>query len=1094
MMGLVRLALRRPYTSAIIAFVVMLSGAMSLTRMIVDIFPIIDIPVVLVAWNYNGLPPEEMERRVVLVAERSYSQSVDGIERIESQSIAGTGIIKIYFAPGASIGSALSQINAVNNQALRVMPPGMTPPILVPFNASSVGVVQMTTSSKTMPEQEIVDYTNNFIRLKLYTIPGIALTAPYGGKSRQIIVDIDPNRMAAKGVSPNDVVAALQASNVIVPAGVARMGEREYNVTINSSPSAVDQFSNLPLAVRNGVTVTLGDVAKVGDSFANQTNMVHVNGERASYVTILRHSDASTLVVVDALRSTLPEIKAAAPPGLELGLDFDQSVFVRSAIENVVREAIVSSILVSLMILVFLGSWRNMVIVSASIPLSIFAGIAGLMATGQSINLMTLGGLALAIGLLVDNATVTIENIHRNQSLGKPLTVAILDGCAEVVTPLTVATLAICIVFFPVFLLTGPARFLFIPLGITVVLAMLASYVLSFTIVPTMTRMMLTDHGHGEHPKPNWAIALFERGFEWVKKLYVGALMACLRTRGFVLIAFVALLGVTLFMATIAGTDFFPTADVGIIKLHYRAPTGTRLESTEARVLGVERKIREVIGDSEVQTINDTIGVPFSYNLALIPSDNISSADAEILIQLKPGHKPSADHVRALRAALPEAFPGSLFYFQTADIVSQVLNFGLSAPIDVQISDPNFNRSYELAQKLLVAMQKIPGIADAHIVQLLDYPTLQIDVDRLRASQLGVSQRDISNNLLVALSSSSLVAPSYFLNPVNNVNYFVAVREPMEAVTDVAGLMDLPVSQPQVTLAPTVANQFNATTFTAMPNAPVTRMSDVAQLRPRNSLASINHYAVQRVIDVAANVDGRDLGAVSADIRRAIADVSVGLSLATHIDLRGQPEVMDTSFRNLAQGLVISIILVYALLVVLFQSWIDPFIIMMAVPGALIGIIWMLVLTGTTINVESLMGTIMTVGISVSNSILVVSFANDIRGRHGISAFEAVIAAGQTRLRPIMMTALAMVLGMIPMALGAGEAGEQNAPLGRAVIGGLVAATIATLVIVPVFYTLLRRKPPRLHELDSKFAAEAAVAHNPGLEPAEAAVKGMSHD
>ena len=535
MMGLVRLALRRPYTSAIIAFVIMLSGGMAMTRMIVDIFPVIDIPVVLVAWNYNGLPPEDMERRVVLVAERSYSQSVDGITKIESQSLAGTGIIKIYFAPGASLGGALAQINAVNN--------------LVPFNASSVGVVQMNTSSKTMPEQEVVDYTNNFIRLKLYTIPGIALTSSYGGKFRQIIVDIDPSRMAAKGVSPNDVVTALQASNVIVPAGVARMGEREYTVTINSSPSAVDQFSNLPLGVRNGVTVTLGDIAQVHDAFANQTNIVHVNGERATFVTVLRHSDASTLVVVDALRSVLPEIKAAAPAGLEIGLDFDQSVFVRSAIENVVREAIISSILVSLMILVFLGSWRNMVIVSASIPLSIFAGVAGLFAFGQSINLMTLGGLALAIGLLVDNATVTIENIHRNQALGKSLTVAIIDGCGEVVTPLTVATLAICIVFFPVFLLTGPARFLFIPLGITVVLSMLASYVLSFTIVPTMTRMMLTDHHTtGEVHRPNFLIRGFEAGFEWIRHRYANMLRLCLQTRFFVLLCFFGLLGVTLFV------------------------------------------------------------------------------------------------------------------------------------------------------------------------------------------------------------------------------------------------------------------------------------------------------------------------------------------------------------------------------------------------------------------------------------------------------------------------------------------------------------------------------------------------------------------
>jgi multidrug efflux pump subunit AcrB len=1077
MIGLVRLALRRPYTSAIAAFIIILAGAMSLTRMIVDIFPIIDIPVVLVAWNYGGLPAEEMEKRVVLVAERSYTQNVDGIDKIESQSIAGTGIIKIYFAPGASIGGAMAQINAVNNQALRVMPPGMTPPALLPFNASSVGVMQMTSSSKTMSEQDIVDYSFNFIRLKLYTIPGIALSAPYGGKQRQIIIDLDPSRMAAKGISPNDVVSALQASNVIVPAGVARIGEREYNVAMNSSPAAVDQFANLPLVVRNGATVTLGDVAKVGDSFANQTNVVHVNGERASYVTILRHADSSTLAVVDATRAIMPEIKAAAPDGLDMSLDFDQSVFVRAAIENVVKEAVVSSILVSLMILVFLGSWRNMVIVSASIPLSILAGIAGLFATGQSINLMTLGGLALAIGLLVDNATVTIENIHRNQALGKTLTVAILDGCGEVVTPLTVATLAICIVFFPVFLLTGPARFLFIPLGITVVLAMLASYVLSFTVVPTMTRMMLPEHGHAT---PNRAVAAFERGFEWVRDLYAAMLAACLRQRVFVLVAFFALLGVSLVVATQAGTDFFPTADVGIIKLHYRAPSGTRLEVTEQKVLAIQAKIRALIGENEIQTINDVIGVPFSQNLAMLPSDNVTSGDAEILIQLRQGHRPSVEHVRALRAALPASFPGGLFYFQTADIVSQVLNFGLSAPIDIQISDPNFARSYGLAQRLLLSLQKIPGVVDPHITQVLDYPTLQVEVDRLRAAQLGITQRDVSNNLLVSLSSSSLVSPSYFLNPINNVNYFVVVREPMEAVADVNDLMDLPVSQPQLAALATSASLFTPTQFTAVPNAPVTRMSDVASVGPRSTLATINHFSVQRVLDVAANVDGRDLGAVSADIRAAMAEVAKGLPITTHIDLRGQPDVMDTSFRNLAQGLVIAIVLVYALLVILFQSWIDPFIIMMAVPGALIGIIWMLVLSGTTINVESLMGAIMTVGISVSNSILVVSFANDVRARHGGTPFEAVIAAGKTRLRPILMTALAMILGMIPMALGAGEAGEQNAPLGRAVIGGLIAATIATLVIVPVFYTLLRRKPPRLHELDAKFAAESAGASTEG--------------
>jgi multidrug efflux pump subunit AcrB len=1067
MIGLVRLALRRPYTSAIGAFIILLAGAMAMTRMLVDIFPIIDIPVVLVAWTYQGLSPEDMERRVVLVAERNYSQTVNGVEHIESMSVSGIGLIKVFFHNGVDLGSAIAQINGVDDTSLRVMPPGMQPPNIIQFNASNVGVVQLTSSSKTMSEQEIVDYTQNFIRLRLFTIPGIMLSGAYGGKQRQIIVDIDPVRLAAKSVSPNDVVTALQASNVIVPAGVARIGGREYNVATNSSPPEVSQFRNMPVVMRNGVTVTLGDVATVSDSYATQTNIVHVNGERATYMVVLRHVDASTLTVVEATRDLMPEIKAAAPGGLDLSLDFDQSVFVRAAILNVAREAVISSILVSLMILAFLGSWRNTLIVSVSIPLSIFAGIAGLFAAGQSINLMTLGGLALAIGLLVDNATVTVENIHRNSSLGKPLTVAILDGCGEVVTPLTVATLAICIVFFPVALLTGPARFLFIPLGITVVLAMLASYVLSFTVVPTMTRLLLA----GQHSAElQGAASVFERAFDWFRERYGRALRTVLRARAFVLVCFFLLLACSLVLAGFIGTDFFPAADVGIIKLHYRAAVGTRLEATEERVLAVQKKIREIIPPAEIETINDLVGMPFSFNLALIPSDNVSSGDAEILIQLKPGHRPSIEYIRALRTALPAAFPGGLFYFQTADMVSQVLNFGLPAPIDVQIRDADFTRSYVLAQRLLLALQKIPGIADAHIMQILDYPALQVDVDRLRAARLGIAERDVSNNLLVALSSSSLVAPNYFLNPVNNINYFVAVRLPVTSVRNVNDMMDLPVSQPFV--PPTLATDAQLAT---LPNAPVSRLSDVATVRPRSSLESISHYAVQRVVDVTGSVDGRDLGAVTRDMQTAIDEIGKGLPVSTEIRIRGQPQVMQTAFSNLSEGLIIAVVLVYALLVVLFQSWLDPFIIMMAVPGALIGIIWMLALTHTTINVESLMGTIMTVGISVSNSILVVSFANDVRARQtGVTPLEAAVEAARTRLRPILMTALAMILGMIPMALGMGEAGEQNAPLGRAVIGGLIAATVATLFIVPVFYTLLRRKTPRLHELDRIFAAEAA--------------------
>ncbi len=1070
MIGLVRLALRRPYTSAIAALLILLMGALSITRMIVDIFPIIDIPVVLVVWNYNGLTTEDMERRVVFISERAYSTTVNGISRIELQSIPSIGILKVYFQPGTDIGSSIAQITSVNNSILRGAPPGMQPPGVIQFNASNVPVVQMTLSSKTLSEQQIYDYSLNFIRVRLFTIPGLSTPGPFGGKSRQIIVDLDQSRLEAKGFAPVDVVNALQASNVIVPAGTARLGDREYNVQLNSSPTAVDRFNALPIGVFNGAPVTIGDVGHVSDSFATQANVVHVNGKRAVYLAILKHADASTLAVVDAAREALPEIQAAAPAGLELKLDFDQSVFVRAAVQNVIREAIISSILVSALILVFLGSWRNTVIVSTSIPLSIFAGIMGLFLTGNTINLMTLGGLALAIGLLVDNATVTIENIHRNQSLGKPLTVAIIDGSNEVIQPLTVATLAICIVFFPVVLLFGVARYLFIPLAATVVFCMLASYVLSFTVVPAFARFLLASETQ-HHGPPRGFFALFDRGFNRFRDGYGRMLEGALHRRVFVLICAGALLVVSCGLATVIGLDFFPTADVGLIKLHYRAPAGTRLERTEELVLQVEDSIRKIIPVAELDTINDTVGVPSSFNLAFVPSDNVGSMDAEILISLKPGHHPSIDYIRAIRATLPDQFPGSIFYFQTADIVSQVLNFGLSAPIDVQIQDVNFDRATALGRQLLERMKRIPGVADSHLVQVLNYPTLQVDVDRLRAAKLNISQRDVANNVLTSLASSVLVAPNFFLNPQNNVNYSVAVQTPIDQINSVSDLLHTPVNRP---------DPATATGPSTLPSAPVMRLADIATVYPKSSLESVNHYTVQREIDIAANIDGRDLGSIAADIRKAIADVSKDLPITTKILILGQNDVMQSSFKSLALGMVLSVILVYALLVVLFQSWVDPFIIMMAVPGALMGILWMLALSGTTINVESLMGAIMSIGISVSNSILVVSFANDLRAREEVGPLRAVIEAGRIRLRPVLMTALAMIIGMVPMALGLGEAGEQNAPLGRAVIGGLIVATISTLFIVPIFYTLLRRRPPALHSLDARFAAEAAGTHGSG--------------
>jgi multidrug efflux pump subunit AcrB len=1072
MIGLVRLALRRPYTMAIAGMLILLGGFLSAQRMVVDIFPNIDIPVVYVAWNYPGLSAEDMERRVVLVSERAYSTTVNGIERIESLSIPGLGILKVYFNQGTDIGGAIAQISAQNNAILRIAPPGITPPNMIRFNASNVPVVQVTLNSKSIPEQQIFDYGINFLRVKLFTISGLSIPAPYGGKQRQIIVDVDPSRLSAKGLSQMDVVSALQATNVIVPAGVARIGEREFNVKLNSSPQFVDQFQALPVGVRDGLTVSLGDVAKVSDSFATQQNAVRINGQRASYMNILKNSDASTIAVVKAVRDILPEVQASAPEGLELALDFDQSVFVQGAVDNIIHEAVLSSILVSLMILIFLGSWRNTVIVSLSIPLSIAAGVAGLFLTGQTINLMTLGGLALAIGLLVDNATVTIENIHRNQALGKPLTIAILDGSNEVIQPLTVATLAICIVFFPVLLLTGPSRFLFIPLAITVVLAMLASYVLSFTVVPALARYLLKDHD--DHAPKNIGermSAAFDRGFERVKNGYGNVLALSLQKRKFVLGCFALLIVATGFLAPVIGTDFFPTSDVGILKMHVRAPRGMRLEETEKIVAQVEQSIREVIPAKELRTINSTIGLPFSLNLAFVPSDNTSGMDAELLISLNRGHKPTVQYQRLVRDKLNAEFPGTLFYFQTADIVSQVLNFGLAAPVDIQIQDSNFPRAYASAQRILRAIQKIPGVVDPRIAQVLDFPTIQIDVDRQRAARMGIAQRDVANNMLTSLAGSALVGPTYFLNPQTGVNYTVAVQTPADKINSISDVMNLPANP----AAPNINPNIPLTTLLTVPNSPVTRIADIASMKPSTMMQSINHYTVQRVVDVNANIDSRDLGSVAAEIKKVIAEEQKNLPSTVKIFLRGQNEVMETSFRNLGLGLVLAIILVYAVLVVLFQSWVDPFIIMMAVPGALIGILWTLAVTGTTINVASLMGAIMSVGIAVSNSILVVSFANDLRSRNeNLTPFEAVIEAGKTRLRPILMTALAMIIGMVPMALALGEAGEQNAPLGRAVIGGLAFATIATLILVPIFYTMLRRQLPTLHTLDKRFEAEAA--------------------
>ena len=1087
-MWIVRLALRQPYTVAVLAFVLLLMGWLALRVMPVDIFPIIDIPVVAVVWTYPGLSPADMESRVVLLSERNLSSTVNGISRIESESVPGIGLVKIYFQPGVGIGNAIAQITSSSQTALRAMPPGMTPPYIIQSNASNVPVAQLTLSSESIPEQDISDYGQNFIRLRLFTIPGLATPAPYGGKTREITVDVDPNALTGKGLSAEDVVTALQSSNVLIPAGTARIGDREYNVAMNSSPATVNGFNSIPIKVVNGAVVTIGDVAKVRDGFAEQTNIVRVDGRRAAYLTILKKADASTLTVVEAARAMIPQIEAVAPHGLDVRLDFDQSRFVRAAVTSVVREALIAAVLVSLMILVFLGSWRSVLIACASIPLSIAAAIIVLHLTGNTFNVMTLGGLSLSIGLLVDNATVTVENVHRNLGLGKPLTVAILDAAAQIATPIIMATLAICIVFFPVLLLEGPARFLFIPMAVAVVSAMLASYVLSRTLVKTMSRMLLGAEMHhtpaGSEPVVavgGSVIARFGRRFNetrdrWFTRFqgtYGRFVELLIVHRGYTLTAAALVLGITLFLPGIIGTDFFPSTDAGMMKIHFRAPSGTRIEQTERLVAQAETKIRAIVPAAELQTINSTIGVPSPLSLAFVPTDNVSGMDAEILVALNPGHKPTENYVGRIRQALQLEFPGSSVYFQTADIVGQVLNFGLSAPIDIQIMDPDLTRAYVTARTLRDRIQEVPGATDVTIKQTLDYPTLFLNVDRERAAELGLSQRDVANSMLVSLSSSAIVSPSYYINPTNNVNYLVAVEVPLPSMTSARDVLSTPLTKSGLRLdqqAPAVRR-----TVDPVPHDPVETLGNVAQLTTVAAPDVIDHYTVARVLDITASVTGRDLGSVIDGIHRQVASLGA-LPAGMQITIRGQGEGMNQAFSSLGLGFGVAVILVYCLMVVLFQSWIDPLIIMAAIPGAIVGILWTLALTHTTINVVSLMGSIMAVGIAVSNSILVVTFAHDLRIEQHLSATAAAVLAGKTRLRPVLMTALAMMLGMLPTAIGMGEGGEQNAPLGRAVIGGLFVATIVTLCVVPVIYSILRRPLPEKHVLEERFREESIGA------------------
>jgi len=1051
-MWIVRLALRRPYTFVIVALLIVLVGAVAIVRTPTDIFPEVNIPVVSVVWSLTGASVTDMESRIVTPAERAYTTSVNDIEHIESQSMPGVAVIKVFFHPSTQIGAAIAEVTAVSQQLLRTSPAGTTPPLILQYNASSVPILQLGVSSKTLTEVQQYDYAQNFVRTQLATVQGASVMLPYGGKPRQVMVDLDPQALQGNGLSAADVVGAVSAQNLVLPTGTAKVGSREYPVLLNSSPDTVAALNDLPIKQVNGKVVYIRDVAHVRDGFAVQQNIVASNGQRGSLLSVLKGQGASTLAIVQRVKAALPAIQATLPRELTITPLFDQSLFVRAALKGVVLEATIAAVLTGLMMLVFLGSWRSTVIVGVSIPLSILSSLILLSALGYTINIMTLGGLGLAVGILVDDATVTIENVHRNLGLGARLRQAILDGAQQIATPAFVSTLSICIVFVPVLFLTGIVQFLFTPLALAVVFAMLASYVLSRTLVPTMIDHLLGAEegryapgaGHADGGDVIWRVhEAFNRRFERFRDRYRDALSWALDHRGVVLVVFGGFVAVSLVLGVFSGQDFFPQVDAGQFRLHVRAPASTRLEATDQLFNAVETQIRRTIPPSEIDLIVRNIGLPVGgVNLAFSDGATVGPADGEILVALKAPGKTSA-YVRELRRQLPAAFPEATFFFSPADIVGQILNFGLPAPIDVQVvgADP---ANEQVAQRIAQRITRIPGVVDVHVHQVTAAPALDINVDRTRAAQLGLTQRDVANSVLVSLAGSSDASPNFWLDPKNGVNYRVAVQTPQYRLDSVDALQKEPLL---------------ATT----PGGGAQLLTNLASVDHGTTPAVRNHYNVQPVTDVFASVQDRDLGGAARAIQRVVADEQRHLPRGSSLVVRGQVQSMNAAFVGLGAGMIFAIVLVYALMVVNFQSWLDPFIIITALPGAIAGVLWALFVTVTTINVPSLMGAIMSIGVATANSILLVTFANDER-RAGHDALSAALSAGYTRLRPVLMTALAMMIGMLPMAVGLGEGGDQNAPLGRAVIGGLAVATLATLFVVPVFYSLMRVRAPRVEE------------------------------
>ena len=1056
-MSIVTLALKRPYTFIVMAMLIVLATPFALLNMATDIFPEINIPVISIVWNYGGLPATEMGARIAAQNERSLTTTVSDIEHIESQSLAGITIIKVFFQPTANIQTAIAQVVAVEQSQLRQLPPGISPPLVIKYSASSIPVIQLGLSSPTLPEQTVFDAAVNTLRPQLVTIPGVAVPFPYGGKNRLISVDLDTQALQARGLAPADVVNAVNLQNLILPSGTVKFGETEYAVKMNGSPEALAGLNDLPVRTVNGNTTYLRDVAFVRDGFSPQTNIVRKDGARGVLLSVLKNGGASTLDIVANLKALVPKVQALMPGDITITPLFDQSVFVKAAIKGVVSEALIAAGLTALMVLLFLGNWRSTLIISLTIPLSILASILVLQILGETLNLMTLGGLALSVGILVDQAIVTIENIERHLHLGKPLEDAIVVGAGEIGVPAFVSTLVVCIVFVPMFFLSGVARFLFVPLAEAVVFAMVASYILSRTLVPTLV-MLLMRGSHGESAagtsgRPSLLQRVyrgFDARFERVRAGYTATLSGLLEKRGLFGIAFIAFCVLSCGIYPFLGRDFFPSVDAGQIRLHLRAATGTRIEETARIADEVEAAIRELVPREELETILDNLGVPNSgINLSYSNAGTIGTLDGEIQLSLKEGHRPTEQLVTLLRAELPKRFPGVEFFFQPADIVTQILNFGLPAAIDVQFTGNNVAANAGLAAGLVKRIKQIPGAVDAHVHQRLDAPSVNLQMDRTRLQQMGLSAQNVGQNVLVSLSGSSQTAPAFWLNPANGVVYNIAVQTPQYKVDSLDALLNVPVAGaggPAAATAPQL-------------------LGNLVEAMPTRQQAVVSRYNILPAIDVYASVQGTDLASVASQVQKLVDEIKPKLPKGSTVALRGQVQTMQASFIGLGVGLAMAIVLVYLLVVVNFQSWIDAFIIVAALPAALAGIAWMLFLTGTTLSVPALTGAIMTMGVATANSILLVSFARQ-RRDEGADPAQAALDAGATRIRPVLMTALAMVIGMIPMALGLGEGAEQNAPLGRAVIGGLLFATASTLLFVPVVYAgiherLLRRAAAR---------------------------------